>query len=500
MKNLNRLLCVFLTGILVLGGTLCAFPVPVAAAEAAATETGAETPADANAADTGTADAADAADTNAADTAAPADTNAADTAAPADTNAADAAAPAGPASLPVMDSSSAPAPSWPQGPEVHSASAILIEAETGTILYGKAIHDRHYPASITKLMTALLTYEYLKMDEVVSFSNEAVFGIDRDSSNIGIDVGEELTVEQCLYGLLVASANEVAVALSEKVAGTQDNFAKMMNSRARSLGCVDTHFASASGLHDPEHYTSVYDMSLIAREFFSHESLAVISNTPSYHFKRAKRQPDDFWVYTLNQLVRGQYEYNGSILVGGKTGFTDEARQTLVTCAEKDGMRLICVVMQAETPEQYADTCTLLDFGFENFTVIPLSENEHRFSMASSGFFGSGNDVFGLNSDPFAVQGGRVAAVPKGVTFEDLTGTLEKAAPASANAEDAGTAEGAADAGSTEGAADATSVPVMEEGQAEGQADAPAADTPADAQSDAQAVTQPDTQSGASDA
>ncbi len=495
MKYLRLNFCLFLTGILLLGGILCPLTAPVYAAEAEAaadTVTAAETEAGADT--EAAAETEKAADTEKAAETEPAsettseaavDTVAAPTgeepaAGQAGTDAGAQTDPA--AALPVMDSNSSPV--WPQGPQIHSASAVLMEAETGTILYGKDIHARRYPASITKLMTALLTFEYLKMDEMVSFSNEAVFGIDRDSSNIGIDVGEEMTVEECLYGLLVASANEVAVALSEKVAGSQDNFARMMNARARELGCVDTHFASASGLHDPEHYTSAYDMALIGREFFRHEELAAISNTPSYHFKRSAGQPDDFWVHTLNELTRGLYEYNGSTLVGSKTGFTDEARQTLVTCAEKDGMRLICVVMQSEKPQQYEDTCKLLDFGFENFTTISLSENEHRFTLAPQGFFRNGNDVFGVGVDPFTVAGGGLAAVPKGVTFEDLSSTLVKrsADEESAQAE----AQESADE-----AADAAARPVM--GGTEADDGAGTAGTETGTTSDAQNTTTQDT-------
>ena len=170
---------------------------------------------------------------------------------------------------------------WPQGPAIGAEGAILMEADTGTILYAKNIHEHLYPASITKLMTGLLAYENLDMDQMVEFSENAVYSIEFGSSSIGIDPGEALTVEQSLYALFVASANEVAAGLAEKMGGSLDKFPDMMNRRAKSLGCNDSNFMNAHGLFNEEHYTSAYDMALIAREYFSHEELAEIENSPT---------------------------------------------------------------------------------------------------------------------------------------------------------------------------------------------------------------------------
>ena len=167
---------------------------------------------------------------------------------------------------------------WPQGPAIGAEGAILMEADSGTVLYAKNIHEHLYPASITKLLTGLLAYEKLSMDDMVEFSETAVFS---GSSSIGIDPGEALTVEQSLYALMVASANEVAAGLAEKMGGSLDKFPDMMNSRAESLGCTDSHFTNPHGLFNEEHYTSAYDMALIAREYFSHEELAKIANSPT---------------------------------------------------------------------------------------------------------------------------------------------------------------------------------------------------------------------------
>ena len=200
---------------------------------------------------------------------------------------------------------------WPQGPAIGAEGAILMEADSGTVLYAKNIHEHLYPASITKLLTGLLAYEKLSMDDMVEFSETAVFSIEFGSSSIGIDPGEALTVEQSLYALMVASANEVAAGLAEKMGGSLDKFPDMMNSRAESLGCTDSHFTNPHGLFNEEHYTSAYDMALIAREYFSHEELAKIANSPTYFMESSDRQPEEFTLFNKHKLINGEIEYEG---------------------------------------------------------------------------------------------------------------------------------------------------------------------------------------------
>ena len=258
-------------------------------------------------------------------------------------------------------------------PAVEAESAILMDADTGIVLYEKNIHTRQYPASITKIMTALLAQENCDMDEVITFSHTAVYTVERGSSNIGIDENETLTMEDALYALMLASANEVANGIAEHVAGSIDAFADLMNERAKELGCEDTHFANPHGLPDENHYTSAYDMALIARAFFYYDSLSTISGTPFYHISATATQPDEIDLGNHNKMLPGtnrgsKYYYEG--LVGGKTGYTDLARQTLVTCAERDGVRLVCVVMKDESPSQYKDSAALYDYGFANYQKV----------------------------------------------------------------------------------------------------------------------------------
>lgn len=307
---------------------------------------------------------------------------------------------------------------WPAGPTIGAESAILLEANTGAILYAKNIDEKMYPASTTKLMTCLIAAENSALDETVTFSHNAVFSIEPGSSNIGIDEGQSMPMEECLYGILAASANEVANAVAEHIAGSTETFAEMMNEKAAQLGCKNTHFANAHGLFDKNHYTSAYDLALIARAFFQNELLAKIGNTASHHFKATATQPDDFIVRNKHQLITGAIPYEG--IKGGKTGYTDEARQTLVTCAEQKGMKLICVIMKEEDPEQFYDTVKLLDYGFTNFSIINVAENENKYSIQNFNFFNTSNDIFGNSNPILSLNKDSYLIVPKAVKFEEL--------------------------------------------------------------------------------
>ena len=307
---------------------------------------------------------------------------------------------------------------WPAGPAIGAQSAILMDANTGVILYAKNIDEKLYPASTTKLMTCILAAENCQLDEMIKFSHNAVFSIERGSSNIGIDEGQSMPLEECLYGILVASANEVANAVAEHIAGTTDDFALMMNQKAAELGCKNTHFTNPHGLFDEDHYTSAYDLALIAKAFFQNELLAKIGNTPSHHFQATATQPDDFIERNKHKLITGDIAYEG--IKGGKTGYTDEARQTLVTCAEQNGMKLICVVMKEESPEQFYDTVKLFSYGFTNFSAVNVSENETDYSIQNSNFFNTSNDVFGNSKPILTLNQSSYLIMPKTITFDNL--------------------------------------------------------------------------------
>lgn len=320
-------------------------------------------------------------------------------------------------SLPVESNAIA---GWPKGPENGCESAILMDVDTGAILYSKNINEQLYPASTTKIMTALLVVENCHMDEVVTFSDEAIDNTEWGSSRIGIKKGEQLTVEQCLYGLLLGSANEVAYALAEHVGGDLESFVGMMNERAVQLGCTNTHFVNASGLPDPDHYVSALDLAKIAKEFFSNDTLCLISGSSKYVIPTTNITDEERPLENHHKMIPGKkYEYEG--IIGGKTGFTTDARQTLVTCALREGMKLVCVVMKDESPYQFTDTAALLDYGFASFDKLNVAENENRYNIKSAGFFNTDLDILGSSRDILALNKNGSIVLPKGMNFEDAT-------------------------------------------------------------------------------
>lgn len=312
---------------------------------------------------------------------------------------------------------------WPTGPKISAQSAILMDANTGVILYAKNIHEKLYPASTTKILTTLIAIENGDLDDMVSFSHEAVFTVPADGSNMGMDEGEAITLEECLYGIMVGSANEVANAAAEYTSGSIDDFISLMNTRAKELGCTDSHFTNTNGLHDTEHYTTAYDLAMISKAFFQNEMLCKISNTARYHFEPTATQPDDFYKLNKHKLINGEIPYEG--ILGGKTGYTDQSRQTLVTCAEQNGMKLICVVLKEESPDQFLDTTELFDYGFQNFQVLNVSEKEEKFNIDNVNFFQSNNDIFGSSKPILSIDKDSYVIVPNMADFSDLDSTID---------------------------------------------------------------------------
>ena len=196
------------------------------------------------------------------------------------------------------------APDWPSGVSVQAESGIVIDADTGTVLWGQNIHNQYFPASITKIMTALIVIEKCSLDETVTFSHNAVFNVEAGSSNAGINEGDKLSVKDCLYALLLKSANESANALAEHVAGSTEAFADMMNAKAKELGCTDTHFANPSGLNNPEHYTSTYDMALIARAAFLNPTFEEIDSTTYYKLPPNSINPEGLTIYPGHMMLK----------------------------------------------------------------------------------------------------------------------------------------------------------------------------------------------------
>lgn len=266
---------------------------------------------------------------------------------------------------------------WPSEVAIEADGGILMDADTGTILYGKNINEAYYPASITKLLTAQVVLDRCALDETVEFSQNAVYNVEQRSKSLSMDTGDRMSVKDCLYGLILHSANEVANALAEHAAGSTEEFAKLMNEKAKELGCTDSNFVNPSGLNDPEHYTTAYDMALIAREALKYPEIVEIMGTRVYKIPPSKKAPEGQTISPGHKMLKKNDAAYDPRVFGGKTGFTSLAGNTLVTYARKDDMTLIAVILNGHQTH-YSDTKKLLDFGFSQFQSMKLADYESR--------------------------------------------------------------------------------------------------------------------------
>jgi len=305
---------------------------------------------------------------------------------------------------------------WPTGPVVSAESAILIEAETGTILYEKNIHKQQYPASTTKILTALIAYENSSLDEIVTFSHDDIFSIPKKSNHIAMNPGWTLSMEDCLNALLIRSANEVAYAIAAHVGGSWAEFANMMNERAKELGAVDSNFVNPNGLPNEEHVTSAYDLAMIGRAFFAIDYLDKVTLEPKLVVEKPNGVLTDWNQMPLIPSGKYAYEY----LVGCKTGYTDSAHNTMVSCAEKNGLRLICVVLNDDNPMYSEDTIALFEYGFGNFDKVNISQTETKYDIDNIGFFYDNTDIFGTAEPILSLNKDACVILPKTASFADL--------------------------------------------------------------------------------
>lgn len=321
---------------------------------------------------------------------------------------------------------------WPTGPQVYAESAVVMEATTGTILYSKNMDQQMYPASITKIMTVLLALEHLDLSEEVTFSHNAVFSIDYNSSHIARDEGEILTVEECLYAILMESANECSNAIAEHTAGSIEAFADMMNERAAELGCTNTHFVNPHGLPNDDHYTSAHDMALITREAIKYDKFRQICSTPRYTLRATNKKSEELLMNNHHYMISNYKtsKYLDETVFAGKTGYTTVALNTLVTCASRNGMDLIVVTMKTQGSAErgvpvYTDTASLLNYASENFNKVNIAENETNFSIGQSGLFDTGSTVFGSPEPMIELDPKGYVVLPVGADFADASPKLE---------------------------------------------------------------------------
>ena len=297
---------------------------------------------------------------------------------------------------------------WPQGPQIYSEAGIVMDADSGAILYAKNIDNPHYPASITKILTGLVALENSELTDIVTVKQEDVNFIKKGDNHIGLKVGEEITMKDALHGTLLASGNEVAHAVASSIGGGYEEFLVLMNEKAKELGCQNSNFTNTHGLHDENHYTSARDMALIGAAAIKNSDFREITGTLQYTIPETNITNE---TRTFQQhhrmLFSGRSQYY-KYCVGGKTGYTDDALNTLVTFATKDDVNLVAVVLRTHgSGNTYVDTKAMLDYAFENFSKVQVSKE-----MV--------NDV---NLDKISADA--YVMVPPEITFEELTVKVE---------------------------------------------------------------------------
>lgn len=268
---------------------------------------------------------------------------------------------------------------WPEGPAVYAQSAIVMDMESGAVLYAKKPDERHYPASITKLLTTLVALENGMPEDRVTFSQESVDILNWDDANIGMRPGEEISMKDALYAVLLASANEVSYAVAESIGqiclnGGYDTFIELMNKRSKELGCTGSNWVNPNGLHDEDHYTTAYDMALIASAVYQKEEFREIMNTLEYRIPPTNLEEEERVFQQNHRMLWEGNDYYYEYCTGGKTGYTDQSMTTLVTMADNGEMQLAAVVLYDYGVDAYTDTRAMMDYVFHNFSKVPVSE------------------------------------------------------------------------------------------------------------------------------
>lgn len=307
----------------------------------------------------------------------------------------------------------------------NAKSAVLIERDTGTILYNKNSDEMLPPASMTKIMTMLLIMEAIdlgkiKWDEKIRTSEYAA---SMGGSQIFLEPGEEMTSEEMLKGIAIGSANDASVAMAERIAGSEEAFVEMMNAKVKELGLKSTVFKNVTGLPEDGHYSTAHDMAVMAKELLKYEGITKFTGT--YEAYLREQSDKKFWLVNTNRLVRF---YPG--VDGLKTGFTNEAKYCLTATAEKDGMRVIAVVFGAPTSkERNAQISKMLDYAFAQYQTHPMYERSFSVGEVKVSK-GSESKVEALTSEPISLltkKGEKVDDVKKDITYEkDLKAPIEK--------------------------------------------------------------------------
>lgn len=269
-------------------------------------------------------------------------------------------------------------------PDISSPSALLMDYSSGKILYEKNIYEKRYPASLTKIITAIIVLENCNLSDIATVSYDAVMSLSSGYVTANLQVGEELTVEQLLYVLMVGSSNDAAIVLAEHVSGSVEEFANLMNQKAKELGCTSTNFVNPNGAHDENHYSTAYDLALMAKYAMQNDTFRTLVSTTSYSLSTTNKYDREDRIFrTTNSLLQldnsdraDNYYYKYA--TGIKTGFTTPAGNCLIASANKDDLELITVVLgsgQTESglSQRYLDTLSLFNYGYKTYMLKDIA-------------------------------------------------------------------------------------------------------------------------------
>ena len=318
-------------------------------------------------------------------------------------------------------------PEWPRETGIMAEAGSVMDVDSGTMIFGQNSHVEYPPASITKLLTALVVLENVDdLSAMVEFTESAMMNVEPDSGNkMSLVIGDTMTVEDALHALLLQSVNQSANALAEHVAGSMDAFVEMMNAKIEELGCQESHFENPSGLNGDTQNVSAYDMALIGCAAFNNEKLLEISSTESYRTGAISNHPNGYLLKQEHRLVITEDTTSPFYFpeaVAGKTGYLLKAGNTLVTYAEKDGRRLVSVILKGSPRQYFVDGKELLRFGFDSFYNVDIAENETNYVTGEIPVEIGGNTYA---PSELKIEEGRMITLPEGAVFADAELTLE---------------------------------------------------------------------------
>ena len=272
---------------------------------------------------------------------------------------------------------------WPQGPEITSTAAVIMEDSTNTVLYAKNADQQLYPGGTVKVMTTLLALENTQLTDQVTMTATGVSGVTDGGANISAQLDEVFTIEQCLYAMMLSSANDIALQVAEHIGGSVEGFVQMMNDRAAQLGCTGTVFTNPTGLPDENQHTTAHDMALIMKAAIDNDTFRTIAGTTSYTISATNVSGGERVLtnnFSMLNSANAAYYPN---CIGGREGYTEASGSTLVCGAEKNGTTLIAVVLQGASGTTAAEAGSLLNYGFDNFQMLSLGDTD--FNMLSGG-------------------------------------------------------------------------------------------------------------------